>query len=158
MQDIQIPQYPDWSSWWSGSPGPRSSCTRGSTAARRMTHHVQEPSLTFPHQQSGQRMGCNEDGPWLPNRRELPKLFYLLLTFINRKWNYLLLIVNFTNPFGYLIGLGSTKTPDHECLISNNKVLECSTKSSAPASMKNPFLTLCLKTNLSRNVSCPNWL
>ena len=78
---ILLLQYPDWSSWWWYSPAPRSSCTRGSIAAHKMIHQVQEPILTFLHQWVGQRMGYNVDDPLWLNRRELPKLFYLPGTF-----------------------------------------------------------------------------
>ena len=62
-----------------------------------------------------------------------------------------------TYPLGYMVGLGSTSTPVHWCSISNHRVLEPSTKSSAPASMKNPCLSWPLKMNLSRKLSWPYW-
>ena len=53
---------------------------------------------------------------------------------------------------------GSTRIPVQSLSSSKNKVLESFIRSSAPASMKNPFLTIDLKTTLSRNMSCPCWL
>ena len=53
---------------------------------------------------------------------------------------------------------GSTRIPVQSLSSSKKRVFESFSRSSAPASMKNPFLTLDLKITLSRNMSCPCWL
>ena len=53
---------------------------------------------------------------------------------------------------------GSTKIPVQPRSISKKRVFESVTRSSAPASMKNPSLSSDLKTTSSRKTSCPPWL
>ena len=56
-----------------------------------------------------------------------------------------------THPWWNLPARGSTRSPVHWWSNSNLTVLEFKRKSSAPASTKNPSLTLPLKINSSKN-------
>ena len=60
----------------------------------------------------------------------------------------------------YLIShnIGSTKIPVQPLSISKKREFDWVTRSKAPASMKNPFLSFDLKITWSRNMSWPAWL